>query len=177
VRAKHLPSNPADGIELPRKHEVEQRYLTHEQLHRLAVASGRFRTFVLVLGYCGLRLGEAAALRVEVNTAPPINLALRAGEVLNHLRQALAFQIYPAGGGTLDGDDADKVAFPIVTDPSAWDRVVARKVSGCPNPASHLDDALPWNSGVQFDRPAPPEISFAFRANDGTQIDAAEFPR
>jgi hypothetical protein len=30
--------------------------------------------------------------------------------------------------------------------------------------------------GVQFDRPAPPEISFGFRANDGTQIDAAEFP-
>jgi hypothetical protein len=34
VRAKDLPSNPADGIELPRKHEVEQRYLTHEQLIR-----------------------------------------------------------------------------------------------------------------------------------------------
>jgi integrase len=68
VKAKHLPANPADGIELPRKPEVEQRYLTHEQLHRLAVASGRFRTFILVLGYCGLRFGEAAALRVgDVN--------------------------------------------------------------------------------------------------------------
>ena len=68
VKAKHLPANPADGIELPRKHEVEQRYLTHEHLHRLAVASGRLRTLVLVLGYCGLRFGEAAALRVgDVN--------------------------------------------------------------------------------------------------------------
>ncbi len=65
VKAKHLPANPAEGIELPRKPEVEQRYLTHEQLHRLAVASGRFRTLVLVLGYCGLRFGEAAALRVD----------------------------------------------------------------------------------------------------------------
>lgn len=65
VRAKHLAANPADGIELPRKHDVEQQYLTHEQLHRLAVASGRFRTFVLVLGYCGLRFGEAAALHVS----------------------------------------------------------------------------------------------------------------
>lgn len=65
VRAKHLPANPAEGIELPRKPEVEQRYLTHEQLQRLAVASGRFRTLVLVLGYCGLRFGEAAALRVR----------------------------------------------------------------------------------------------------------------
>ena len=70
VRAKHLPANPAEGIELPRKHEMEQRHLTHEQLHRIAIASGRFRTFVLVLGYCGLRFGEAASLRVgDVNLA------------------------------------------------------------------------------------------------------------
>lgn len=64
VRAKHIAASPAEGIELPRKPETEQRYLTHEQLHRLAVAAGRFRTLVLVLGYCGLRFGEAAALRV-----------------------------------------------------------------------------------------------------------------
>jgi integrase len=68
VKAKHLPANPADGVELPRLPETDQRYLTHEQLHRVAIASGRFRTFVLVLGYCGLRFGEAAALRVaDVN--------------------------------------------------------------------------------------------------------------
>lgn len=64
VRAKHLPANPADGVELPRLPEVEQRYLTHDQLHRVAVASGRLRTLVLLLGYCGLRFGEAAALQV-----------------------------------------------------------------------------------------------------------------
>jgi integrase len=70
VRAKHLAANPAEGVELPRLPEAEQRYLTHEQLHRLAVASGRFRTFVLLLGYCGLRFGEAAALRVtDVDTS------------------------------------------------------------------------------------------------------------
>ncbi len=64
VKAKHLPANPADGVELPRLPESEQRYLTHEQLHRVAVASGRMRTLVLLLGYCGLRFGEATALRV-----------------------------------------------------------------------------------------------------------------
>lgn len=64
VRAKHLASNPADGVELPRLPDSDQRYLTHDQLHRVAVASGRLRTLVLVLGYCGLRFGEAAALRV-----------------------------------------------------------------------------------------------------------------
>jgi integrase len=47
---------------LPLLPEVEQRYLTHEQLHRVAVASGRLRTLVLMLGYCGLRFGEATAL-------------------------------------------------------------------------------------------------------------------
>ena len=65
VKAKHLPTNPAEGVELPRLPEAEQRYLTHEQVHRLAVACGRVRTFVLVLAYCGLRFGEAAALRVS----------------------------------------------------------------------------------------------------------------
>jgi integrase len=64
VRSKYLPANPAEGIDLPRLPETEQRYLTHEQLQRVAVASGRLRTLVLVLGYCGLRLGEATALRV-----------------------------------------------------------------------------------------------------------------
>lgn len=64
VKAKHLSVNPADDIELPRLPETEQRYLTHEQLHRIAVASGQLRTLVLVLGYCGLRFGEATALQV-----------------------------------------------------------------------------------------------------------------
>jgi len=61
VKARHLPANPADEIDLPKLPDTEQRYLTHEQLHRLAVASGRLRTLVLVLGYCGLRFGEATA--------------------------------------------------------------------------------------------------------------------
>ncbi len=64
VKANHLPASPAADIDLPSLPEGEQRYLTHEQLHRVAVASGRLRTLVLVLGYCGLRFGEAAALKV-----------------------------------------------------------------------------------------------------------------
>ena len=40
VRAKHLAVSPADGIEWPTLPETEQRYLTHEQLHRVAIASG-----------------------------------------------------------------------------------------------------------------------------------------
>lgn len=65
VKAKHLSASPAEGIELPTIEETEQRYLTHEQLHRVAIASGVHRTLILVLGYCGLRFGEAIALKVS----------------------------------------------------------------------------------------------------------------
>ena len=64
VKARYIPTNPAEDVELPGKVEVEQRYLSHEQAHRLAVACGEYRTFVLVLTYCGLRFGEAVALTV-----------------------------------------------------------------------------------------------------------------
>ena len=40
-------------------------YLTAAQLQRLADESGRHGSLVLVLGVGGLRLGEAAALRVS----------------------------------------------------------------------------------------------------------------
>jgi integrase len=49
--------------DLPEQAERERRYLTHVELLRLAAAAGRFETLTLVLGYCGLRFGEAAALR------------------------------------------------------------------------------------------------------------------
>jgi integrase len=49
--------------DLPQQTERERRYLTHAELLRLARAAGRFETLTLVLGYCGLRFGEAAALR------------------------------------------------------------------------------------------------------------------
>jgi hypothetical protein len=227
--------------------------------------SRRSFQFVCYIGYA------------KVNTPPPINLSLRAGEVLHALRTALdytAFQIYLAGGGTHNGPDAHKVAFPIVTDPCKWEGTVARKVPGAwaaaiadlravqqfsppapdppsplppihpllsrlatlggtdkhrnlslfatgawlqsviapeskpwyttviqialpgpllptapgpkvevsrvfvqPNPAPYHDSVLTWKSGVQFERPEPPKLSFGFRANDGTQIDAAELPR
>jgi integrase len=49
--------------DLPEASEPERKYLTHAELLTLATATGRFETLTLVLGYCGLRFGEAAALR------------------------------------------------------------------------------------------------------------------
>jgi integrase len=64
VRDRRLASNPANGVDLPRLPRKERRYLDHAQLAELALACGTYRPLVLVLGYCGLRWGEAAALRV-----------------------------------------------------------------------------------------------------------------
>jgi integrase len=49
--------------DLPMPTERERRYLNHVELLQLAKATERFDTLTLVLGYCGLRFGEAAALR------------------------------------------------------------------------------------------------------------------
>jgi hypothetical protein len=49
--------------DLPETTEAEQRYLTHPQLLDLAKETARFETLTSVLGYCGCRFGEAAALR------------------------------------------------------------------------------------------------------------------
>jgi integrase len=65
VADNRLARNPAAGIELPRLAQSEHRYLTHAELGALADECGGYRTLVLVLGYCGLRWGEAAALRVR----------------------------------------------------------------------------------------------------------------
>jgi integrase len=65
VRDRRLASNPASGVKLPRMPTKEPRYLTHQQLEHLAERCGPYRTLTLVLRYCGLRFGEAAALRVR----------------------------------------------------------------------------------------------------------------
>lgn len=63
VRDHRIASNPARDVMLPRKIPREHRYLTHEDLHRLAEASGSYGTLIRVLGYTGLRWGELTGLR------------------------------------------------------------------------------------------------------------------
>jgi integrase len=69
IRTDRLSKNVATGIELPRKASKERRYLTHRQLLELADsvdAGGQsLGLMTLVMGYCGLRFGEATALRVR----------------------------------------------------------------------------------------------------------------
>lgn len=56
--------SPCDGVELPRKVTKARTYLTVGQLKALAQAAGEHKALILVLGCCGLRWGEACALRV-----------------------------------------------------------------------------------------------------------------
>ena len=64
VRSRRIPTNPAHGLGLPKIQRRDYVFLTHEQLRDLAADAGPWRVFVLLLGYTGLRWGEATALRV-----------------------------------------------------------------------------------------------------------------
>jgi integrase len=65
VRDRLIASNAARGVKLPKLSPRRNTYLTAAQLQRLADESGRYKSLVLALGIGGLRLGEAAALRVS----------------------------------------------------------------------------------------------------------------
>jgi integrase len=65
VRDRRILSNPARGVDQPRKVPRSHTYLSREQVEALAEAAGEHRTLVLVLAYCGLRWGEAVGLRVR----------------------------------------------------------------------------------------------------------------
>ncbi|PJM79966.1 tyrosine-type recombinase/integrase [Bifidobacterium scaligerum] len=66
VKDRRIPSNPARGVELPRKTRAKHTYLTIEQLCRLAgeCPTPLKRTLVLTLGLTGLRWGECVGLTV-----------------------------------------------------------------------------------------------------------------
>ncbi|MDH3027031.1 tyrosine-type recombinase/integrase [Gordonia alkanivorans] len=64
VEDRLLPSNPAAGVKPPRRVPRQHRFLTHQQVAALAKECGRDGTVVLFLAYTGLRVGEAAALRL-----------------------------------------------------------------------------------------------------------------
>lgn len=67
VKVGRLSRNVALEIkrseDLPRPTERERRYLTHDELISLANAVEGREALTLILGYCGIRFGEAVALR------------------------------------------------------------------------------------------------------------------
>ena len=65
VRDGRIPRNPAAGVPLPRTRRADPRFLTREEVERLADAAGEYGDVVRLLAYTGLRFGEMAALRVR----------------------------------------------------------------------------------------------------------------
>lgn len=69
VENRMIPSNPASRIPLPTPDETDPVFLTHSQLETFIVEAGAGKrtradaaAIIAVLGYCGLRWGELAAL-------------------------------------------------------------------------------------------------------------------
>jgi integrase len=66
VKALRLAINPAKGIEnMPRKVARRHVCLAADDVHRLASEAGQHRALVPTLAFCGIRWGEAIALRVR----------------------------------------------------------------------------------------------------------------
>ncbi|MCS5498196.1 site-specific integrase [Cnuibacter physcomitrellae] len=64
VKDRRLSSNPARGVNLPRKVRKKHVYLSADEVSKLAAASSERALLILVLSYTGIRWGEAAGLRV-----------------------------------------------------------------------------------------------------------------
>jgi integrase len=66
VRRGHLAANPVNAVDPPKMPRKEMRYLTSAEVEALAdTVKHRYRAWVLVAGYGGLRWGELQALRPE----------------------------------------------------------------------------------------------------------------
>jgi integrase len=65
VRDGRIPRNPATRVPLPRVTREEPRFLTADQVERLAESAGEDGDVIRLLAYTGLRFGEMAALRVR----------------------------------------------------------------------------------------------------------------
>lgn len=124
VRDRRILSNPAAGVALPRKQRRPHMYLSHEQLHALAGAS-KHPALVLLLGYTGLRWGEAVGLRVrDVDfTRRRINVERNAVEVgsridvgtpKSHKKRTVPFPAFldPMLAGHTQGKGSEDLMFP-----------------------------------------------------------------
>lgn len=101
VADRRILSNPARGVNLPRKLKKQHVYLSHEQIHSLADES-KYPALVLVMAYCGLRWGEATALRVKdldmlkrrlhvVENAVEVGSKIEVGTPKNHKKRVVPF--------------------------------------------------------------------------------------
>jgi integrase len=66
VSSERIVRNPALGLKIPKPQRRDARFLSPDELSLIArEVPERDRALILTLGYCGLRIGEALALRVK----------------------------------------------------------------------------------------------------------------
>ena len=124
VHDRRILTNPARGINLPRKLKKEHRYLTHAEVGRLAENSGKHRFLVYVFTYTGLRWGEALGLRVrDIDpTRKRFNISVNAVEVgadlelgtpKTHKRRSVAYPGFLSDqvAESCDGKQPDDLVF------------------------------------------------------------------
>jgi integrase len=93
--------NPATNHDLPRVEDDDEHvYLKHDQLETLAGTAGEYRLLILMLGYCGIRWGEASAIkagRLDLDTRrlrvvqafTDVGGKLELGPVKNHEKRSV----------------------------------------------------------------------------------------
>ncbi|MBF6174294.1 tyrosine-type recombinase/integrase [Nocardia blacklockiae] len=118
VKAKRLPVNPAEDVELPAATMSEKVYLTHVQVLRLGMAAGRFRSLVLVLAYTGIRFGEATALR-------PVDIDLEARRI-----RIVRSATFVRGSGTVVSDTKNHTSRSVPV-PGVLVKELERLLEGC----------------------------------------------
>jgi len=114
----------------------------------------------------------------EVNALPTLrglggtdkhrNLVLRAAAAFS------ATAVWPSGSGIgvdiwLDRAPGDIDKGPVVPIKPGTSVQVAR-VSVYPEGVPHADAVMLWSSGIQFEQPAPPNVDFSFRSNNGSEV-------
>ncbi|GAA4374173.1 tyrosine-type recombinase/integrase [Paeniglutamicibacter cryotolerans] len=124
VKDRRLLANPTRGVDLPRKKKKAHVFLSHEQVRDLADAS-KYPALVRVLAYCGLRWGEATALRVQDVNMIRRRLGIEqnavdvAGEIIvgtpkNHKKRSVPFPEFldAALGEACEGKHREDLVFP-----------------------------------------------------------------
>lgn len=124
VSDRRILSNPARGVNLPRKTKKQHVYLSHEQVHSLA-AESKYPALVLTMAYCGLRWGEATALRVKdldmlkrrlqvVENAVEVGSKIQVGTPKNHKKRMVPFPKFLAEPLAVqcEGKGRDDLVFP-----------------------------------------------------------------
>jgi integrase len=133
VKDRRASANHARGVTLPRKGRRPRTYLTHEQVEQLAEQCAtvgeretgeQYRTLVYVLAYCGLRWGEATALRVRnldmlrrrlavEENAVEVGNVIHVGSPKTHERRSVPFPPFLAEqlARLCEGKDRDVLVF------------------------------------------------------------------